>query len=201
MAGDEKFTVDLDWVLKEHLPTARKDHVVRFLKRNFKQNEHFEVTLPSPELTSLYGRLPNTYLMTVSTSELIKTAYNMKHKYVRQVQDKEVKSILMSVENSTIGFACNALRCTGLEFKRQYRVDKYFVDLYIPELHLCVECDEMNHVNYDIGAETTRQAFIESKLGCKFLRFNPNASDFDLSDVINAILSLFMTKCGVDSHP
>ena len=48
----------------------------------------------------------------------------------------------------------------------------YKVDLYFPDIELAVECDTSKR-------NARRQAEIESVLGCRFIRFNPNSRDFD----------------------
>lgn len=77
-----------------------------------------------------------------------------------------------------------------LEVYEQYPVRNYKVDLYIPSLNLVVECDEYGHEHYDIEKEIQRQLFIEKELKARFIRFNPDASDFNIGDVINEILLL-----------
>ena len=59
-------------------------------------------------------------------------------------------------------------------------------------IDLCVECDERGHLEYyNAVEEAARQAYVEKELACRFLRFNPNAIDFDLSDVISDILDVY----------
>ena len=79
----------------------------------------------------------------------------------------------------------------GIDMHRQFHVGKYYTDLYIPALGLVLECDEGGHKNYDDVCEQKRQRFIEDTLKCTFLRFNPNAPGFDLSDVINDVLKVW----------
>jgi very-short-patch-repair endonuclease len=49
-----------------------------------------------------------------------------------------------------------------------------------------IECDENNHDDRDPIYEKTREDYITS-LGNNFIRFNPNSSDFDLSNIIKKI--------------
>jgi very-short-patch-repair endonuclease len=81
---------------------------------------------------------------------------------------------------------------------RDYRVYEYKVDLYLLDWKIAVECDEEGHQNrqkYPKREEETRQQFIESHLGCKFVRFNPQEDDFLIGKVINEILSIhFLTE-------
>ena len=69
----------------------------------------------------------------------------------------------------------------------QYNVDGYRIDLYLPEHKLALECDELGHRERDIEYEVKHQKHIEEKLGCKFIRYNPDAEDFNLFKVINGI--------------
>lgn len=57
---------------------------------------------------------------------------------------------------------------------REYKVEKYRVDLYFPKYKLAVECDENNHQNYEILGEKLRELYIKEKLKCSFIRFNPD---------------------------
>jgi very-short-patch-repair endonuclease len=61
-----------------------------------------------------------------------------------------------------------------LQYKilRQYKIEGYFVDGYIPELNLAIEVDE---IPKDKEKDIKRQKIIEEKLNCKFIRIK----DFD----------------------
>lgn len=65
----------------------------------------------------------------------------------------------------------------------EYRIGKYRIDLYIPEIKLAIECDENDHADRDPVRERTRKRFIEQTLNCHFIRYNPNDSQFDIFDV------------------
>ena len=69
----------------------------------------------------------------------------------------------------------------------QYSVGGYRIDLYFPGCKISVECDEFGLRERDIDYEVRRQKYIEEKLGCKFIRYNPDAEDFNLFKVINRI--------------
>ena len=70
---------------------------------------------------------------------------------------------------------------------REYSVDGYRVDLYLKDINLVIECDEMGHEYKNDLSEIIRQTTIESKLGCKVLRFNPDKPGFKLGEIINKI--------------
>lgn len=55
---------------------------------------------------------------------------------------------------------------------RQFEVEGYFIDGYIPELNIAIEVDEIPKVQ---ERDIKRQKLIETKLNCKFIRIN----DFD----------------------
>ena len=75
--------------------------------------------------------------------------------------------------------------------KREFEVPTdthtYRVDLYFPGLKIAVECDEQGHRGRDPNYELRRQAAIEEKMGCKFLRYNPDARGFDIDNVIREL--------------
>lgn len=70
---------------------------------------------------------------------------------------------------------------------RQFKVGPYFIDLYFQVENIAIECDEFNHTRYDQNAESVRQEFITKTIGCRFIRFNPDAANFSIFGVINDI--------------
>ena len=70
----------------------------------------------------------------------------------------------------------------------QHSVDQHKIDPYFPKYKLAIECDEFGHLDRDIEYEVKRQKYIENKLGCQFIRYNPDAKDFNAFKVINLIL-------------
>ena len=97
----------------------------------------------------------------------------------------------VSDEGITCDIICSAL--SGYtHYERNYKVDwnkkrfPYFLDLYLPDLKIAVECDEHDHQGYNQDEEQIRQQRIEEFLGCKFIRYiptNPTA----VGSVINQI--------------
>ena len=75
----------------------------------------------------------------------------------------------------------------------EYAVGKYNVDLYFPSLNLVIECDQNNHNDYNKQTEKEREDYIKDKLGCTFIRFNPDEPGFMIGDVIYKI-SKFIQK-------
>jgi len=57
----------------------------------------------------------------------------------------------------------------GYKIVRQYKIEGYFIDGYIPELNIAIEVDE---IPKDKERDIERQKIIENKLGCKFIRIN-----------------------------
>jgi very-short-patch-repair endonuclease len=86
---------------------------------------------------------------------------------------------------------CSTLSCIKKAFDgeimlTQYHVRQYKIDLYFPDYKLAVECDERHHTN-NIQHDMNRQMEIESWLNCKFIRYSPSDSAFDIMDTINKI--------------
>jgi very-short-patch-repair endonuclease len=203
-----QFTHDLELLLP--IFKTRKDPVVYYLKKHFQENIHFICYRDTAQRVNRYGgSSKQIFMLTQETFELIENTYNLKHRYVTKINSttNHVNSIMMSIENASIGFICNCIDGV-IEHKRQFKVDKYFVDLYLPKINVVIECDELNHRSYDQEEEKTRETFITETLDevpssmqpkvaflkCKFIRFNPTSPNFDLSTIINHILKLSLKK-------
>lgn len=133
--------------------------------------------------------------VTKAVHDLVVQSYNLKNKYVKRVGNAAVVNpIVMSIESSTVGFVQTALEGI-VETRRNFRVGKYLVDMWIPEHRIAVECDEFDHRHYDASKELTRQRFIEEQMGCTFIRFNPCDKDFCLAKLINDILVKTTLPC------
>ena len=77
----------------------------------------------------------------------------------------------------------------GKKMHIQYNVNQYRIDLYFPKHKLAIECDKFDHQDRYIEYEVKHQKCIEDKLGCTFIRCNPDAKDSNLFKVINQILN------------
>ena len=178
------FTKNLEELLY-YLKTKKFD-LTRFLKKNYKENIHYIIKKFDSQIKQNGGQNKIDYFITEEVYELIKNSYNLRNKYIVDINDniKYVK-IGMCIENQTIGFIENAF--VGiLNTKRQHRFGKYKVDLYFIDHKLVVECDENNHIDRNAEYELIRENHIVS-LGNKIIRFNPNEKCFDLSNVLREI--------------
>jgi very-short-patch-repair endonuclease len=181
---------DVEYLSKEL--NAKRCNITRFLQKHFTENINYTVVNVVSNTTKSHGgqnRLQ--YTLSKECIELIKNSYNLKHRYVTKVNSLTQTNVIMTLENSTIGFLCNSLK-NITDTCRQYKVGSYYVDLYIPKLNIVVECDEDGHKGRNAIEEHTREEFIKAKLGCEFIRFNPNNKSFDLSEIINKIFLLLI---------
>ena len=69
----------------------------------------------------------------------------------------------------------------------QYSVLGYRIDLYFHDYKLAIEVDEKGHKNRNIDHEIKRQEVIKEKLGCKFIRINPDEENFNIFKAMNEI--------------
>ena len=181
-----EFTKNLDDLL--YLST-QKVHLVSHLKKNYKENYHY--IIQKNNIKGRGGHNKIIFMLTESTYELFKNSYNLRNKYLVNINDniKHI-NIGMCIENQTIGFIENTYKGI-IECKRQFYIDKYRVDLYLPKYKLVIECDENNHINRDIIKEQLRENYIIST-GNKIIRYNPNEDTFDLSNILREINKIIM---------
>ena len=176
---------------------TQKVNLVNFLKNNFKENTHYIIYKNKNLLTKHGGHNKINYFVNNETFELIKNSYNLKHRYVNVINNTKNISIIMSLENQTIGFIENSFK-NVIEVVRQFRFQNYYVDLYFPKYNLVVECDERNHVDRNIINEKNRENYILS-LNNSIIRFNPNDKLFDLSIVLKNINIFLFSKEVIES--
>ena len=70
---------------------------------------------------------------------------------------------------------------------QHYILNKKNPNLYFPECKLAIEIDEYVHVDKDFKYEKERQMMLEKKLGCIFIRINPDAADININRVIKLV--------------
>ena len=186
------FTRNLDELL---YLTKQKVNIVRYLIKNYRENIHYIIEQDKSKNTLKHGGHNKIiFLLTDSTYELLKNSYNLRNRYIVDINDniKQV-NIGMCIENQTIGFIENSYS-NILNTKRQHLIGKYKVDLYFIDNKLVIECDENNHIDRDVISEKIRENYILS-LGNTFIRYNPNIESFDLSNVIRDINKIvFLTS-------
>lgn len=175
---------------------TRKDSIKRFLCKHFKKDIHYEIRnkeYSKENKEEIHGwRNKELILVDSETFDIILQSYNLKNRYVSSI--KNVKNpFLTNIESNTLGFIERILH--GLvECKRQFKINDYFIDLYIPSKKLAIECDEFAHKNYNKVRENIREKHIKEKLHCTFLRFDPCSDDFCFDILINKILLLIFEK-------
>lgn len=171
---------------------TRKNDLKIFLRKHFKQDIHFVISKEKPN-GSYGGHNKETILLNDKTYELIKNSYNLKNRYITNI--KSQNPFLTNIESNTLGFIETILKDI-IECKRQFKVDTYYIDLYIPSKKLAIECDEYNHndSSYDNIKEIEREKYLKEKLKCNLIRFNPCSKDFIFEKFVNETLKLVF-KC------
>uniref|UniRef100_A0A6C0EU46 DUF559 domain-containing protein n=1 Tax=viral metagenome TaxID=1070528 RepID=A0A6C0EU46_9ZZZZ len=182
-----EFTRNLDELL---YLSGTKKNMVRHLRKNYRENIHYINYIVEKDnfknTPQNGGQNKIVFMLTESVYELLKNSYNLRNRYIVDISDKvKYVNIGMCIENQTIGFIENAYS-NMLNVKRQYGFGKYRADLYFIDYKLVIECDENNHTDRDAIQEKVREDYILS-LGNKIIRYNPNASSFDLSNVLREI--------------
>ena len=79
-------------------------------------------------------------------------------------------------------------RCIPFASIPQFRVGKYRIDLYFPDIHLAVECCENRHATYDLHEDLERKQFIRDQLHCRIIEYDPYAFQFSVFDVVRSIV-------------
>lgn len=173
---------------------SAKCRLVENLTKNYKENIHYIIERNKNKKQKQYGGQNKiNYLLTEDAFELLKNSFNLRNKYIVDLGEniKQI-NIGMCIENQTIGFISNAYS-NMLNVKRQFTIGKYRADLYFVDYKLVIECDENGHIDRDPENEKIRELYITS-LGNKIIRFNPNESGFDLSNVLREINSILFVS-------
>ena len=110
------------------------------------------------------------------------------HPFIKQFVNYEVITMRKEQEYiSAIKETFHYLTCYT-----QFSIDRYRLDLFIKELNLAVECDEYGHRDRDPYKEKEREDYIKKKIGCDFVRFNPDEPGFNIFTVIGDITLDYM---------
>ena len=178
---------------------CQKVKLVNHLKKNYKEDIHYIIQKNNNNNNNNKikdkrgGHNKIHYLLTEETFELLKNSFNLRNRYIVNINDniKQV-NLCMPIENQTIGFIENAYKDI-LNVKRQFHIGKYKADLYFIDYKLVIECDEFNHQDRDIIEEKRREEYIKS-FGNTIIRYDPNEKMFDLSNVLNKINLILFAK-------
>ena len=104
-------------------------------------------------------------------------------------------AIAISIDLNNIKYTCvesdvlKAIEETfdGEEMVKQYRIGKYYIDLYMPKYNLAIECDEIGH-RTKLEKDNDREAAIrELNPGITFIRAIVYAKDFNVYKTLNKI--------------
>jgi very-short-patch-repair endonuclease len=172
----------------------QKGTLVKHLQKNYRENIHYVVQKDNfKNMNKNGGQNKIIFMLTEEAFELLKNSYNLRNRYIVEINDNiKCVNIGMCIENQTIGFIENTYG-NILNIKRQYKFGKYRVDLYFIDYKLVVECDENDHIDRDPTQEKIREQYIIS-LGNKIIRYNPNKTNFDLSNTLREINNVLFSK-------
>jgi len=184
-----EYTHNIEELLKV-FTSSKKCNLIRFLFNNFKENVHY-VCQKTAAITH-GGQNKIKVMLTKDVYELIENSYNLKHQYVKRIQEAKFVNILMSLETQTIGYIAKIFE-GSLTIKRQKMIGKYKVDLFISEYSLILECDENGHKDRDPTYERKRERFLLDQ-GHTIIRFNPNAPGFEHADVMQHVIKVILGK-------
>lgn len=172
--------------------SARKDNIVRYLKKHFREHIHY-ICVKNVQKNQHGGLNKQDYLLTTTTFDLIINSFNLKHEYVRRVNNNcGFVNIIMSLENQTIGFIENSFRGV-IKTEREKIIAPYKVDLYFSDYKLVVECDEFGHSDRCVEHEKKREEYLLA-MGMTVIRYNPNDEHFELSVVLQKINSILFFR-------
>ena len=95
--------------------------------------------------------------------------------------------------------SCLSRAFAHLQHALQFKVDMYFCDMVFfaqPGLKqaLVLECDEKGHRGYDVVREKERTCYITDMLDCRWLRYDPFQTDFDIFKLCSQV-SLALSAC------
>jgi len=98
------------------------------------------------------------------------------------------KKKCLTKEQQTLSPIGNVFKTEKIE--DQFKVDRYYLDLYFPEYKIIIECDENGHSDRKPGDERERMDIVNEILNIDdsyWIRYNPDEYDFDVSKVIGRI--------------
>ena len=94
----------------------------------------------------------------------------------------------LTKEQQTLSPIGNVFKTEKIE--DQFKIDRYYLDMYFPEYKIIIECDENGHSDRKPGDERERMDIVNEILNIDdsyWIRYNPDEYDFDISKVIGRI--------------
>lgn len=128
----------------------------------------------------VYCLLQRSRLSNIQKQELL-SSLNLKEKFILTSR-KEIEFIDQLEET---------LKPFNLIGIRQYKINSYRIDYYIPSLNLAIEYDENDHLGYSYEAHEGRQKEIEDTLNCRFIRVtDDNTNNFNIGLVLKEMFNM-----------
>ena len=94
----------------------------------------------------------------------------------------------LTKEQQTLSALTNTFKTE--KFEDQFKIGRYYLDLYFTDYKIVVECDENGHSDRKPGDERERMDYVNEKLeitDLNWIRYNPDDKDFDISKVMGQI--------------
>lgn len=128
----------------------------------------------------VHSLLQRSRLSNIQKQELL-SSLNLEEKFVLTSR-KEIEFIDQLEET------LKPFNLTGI---RQYKINSYRIDYYIPSLNLAIEYDENGHLGYSYEAHEGRQKEIEDTLKCRFIRVtDDNTNNFNIGLVLKEMFNM-----------
>jgi very-short-patch-repair endonuclease len=123
-------------------------------------------------------------------SLLVKTRKNIPNEFLKFLDDTfhikiEKHYRYVPKETESVNYIMETFKSENIQ--TQYKCGSYYIDVYFPKYNIAIECDEFGHTERDIKHETTRELYIKNKLKCTFIRYNPDAVNFNIFKILNKI--------------
>ena len=174
---------DVAEVLGYARPTKTiQDHVDEEDKKSIKIVDSIGRLQNTPVINErgVYCLLQRSRLSNIQKQELL-SSLNLKEKFVLTSR-KEIEFIDQLEET---------LKPFNLIGIRQYKINSYRIDYYIPSLNLAIEYDENDHQGYSYEAHEGRQKEIEDTLKCRFIRVtDDNTNNFNIGLVLKEMFNI-----------
>ena len=158
----------------------RKDSVKRQLLRlGCEINKDYFITAVDDTQGKKGGQNKETILLSPTCFDQLRLQMFFSSKrHIPEFNDVSVKVLKRYApkEQEILDFVCRVY--SKFSSKREYKHNTYRIDLYFIDHKLAIECDENGHKHYDQNKEKIRERFLAKELGCRFIRFNPDDSNF-----------------------